>query len=307
MKRKIFTILLCLLTLVSALAETNYKVSYTSRLNVRKSPSAKGSLLGSLKKGEEITVISINNGWAKIEYGKSIGYVSAKYLQELPKQTIEEPQKVEEEEVLPEEIIPENYNSNLEVVSFNNDSDLSTPLTIDASIPPNVNLYLTGQLGCGWSTFLRNDGSVSGTMSLSIDILAQLYFEDKVSFIPKNWYSEIGLGYDKKGASSFGMNYIHLGLKPFGYRMQFAPINVILNAGINVAFPLNKLKTDSNSWNSDFQCGVIGGIKAEWKQFSIGCNIEYDFTEVSSSCNQALNNLAILGIISYKFGKFGHK
>lgn len=110
MKRKIFTILLCLLTLVSALAETNYKVSYTSRLNVRKSPSAKGSLLGSLKKGEEITVISINNGWAKIEYGKSIGYVSAKYLQELPKQTIEEPQKVEEEEVLPEEIIPENYN-----------------------------------------------------------------------------------------------------------------------------------------------------------------------------------------------------
>lgn len=60
---------------------------------MRKAPSSKGTILGTFNSGEKITVLSIKNGWAKVEYGKTVGYVNAKYIQELPQKTQEEAQK----------------------------------------------------------------------------------------------------------------------------------------------------------------------------------------------------------------------
>ncbi len=306
MNRKLILLAVCLCTFASIFAETNYKVSSASRLNVRKSPSTSGAVLGTFKSGEEITVLSITNGWAKVEYGKTIGYVSAKYIQELPKKIKEEPQKVEEVVEI-EEIVQNNDEPVFEVVSQTSYSSICTPITIGSGISSSMNLYLAVQGGCGWSNFLWSGGSVNGTLAYSGNILAQLYFEDKVSFIPQNWYSEIALGYNKLGAADFDMNYIHLGLCPFGYRVPLNPINIIVKAGVDLSIPLGELETYSNSWSADFQCGVLGGLQIEWKQFAIGCNVIYDFTEVSSSCNQTLNNIGVLGTITYKFGKFGHK
>lgn len=300
------TIAVCLCVFASIFAETNYKVTSVSRLNVRKAPSTSGAVLGTFKSGEEITVLSITNGWAKVEYGKYIGYVSAKYIQELPKKVKDEPQNVEEVIEI-EEVVLDNNDPVYEVVSQNLSSSISTPVAFGRCMPSSMNLYLAVQGGCGWSNFLWNDGSVNGTMAYSGNILAQLYFEDKVSFIPQNWYSEVALGYNKLGAGNFDMNYIHLGLCPFGYRVSLDPINIVMKVGVDLSFPLNDLETYSNSWSADFQCGVLGGLHLEWKQFAIGCNVIYDFTEVSSSCNQTLNNIGVLGTISYKFGKFGHK
>lgn len=306
MRRKLITLVACLCAFASVFAETNYKVSTASRLNVRKAPSTSGTLLGTFKSGEEITVLSITNGWAKVKYGKAIGYVSAKYIEELPKKVKEEPQKVEEV-IEVEEIVTENNAPIYEVVSQNLSSSISTPVTFGSSMPSSMNLYLAAQGGFGWSNFLWSDGSVNGTMAYSGNILAQLYFEGKVSFIPQNWYSEIALGYNKLGAADFDMNYIHLGLCPFGYRVSLDPINIVVKAGVDLSFPLNDLETNTNSWSADLQCGVLGGLQIEWKQFAVGCNAIYDFTEVSSSCSQKLNNIGVLGTITYKFGKFGHK
>lgn len=306
MRRKLITLAICLCTFASVLAEMNYKVSSASRLNVRKTPSTSGVVMGTFKSGEEITVLSISKGWAKVEYGKSIGYVSAKYIEELPKKIKEEPQKVEEV-IEVEEIVSDNNEPVYEVVSQNYSSSIPTPVTFGSGMPSSMNLYLAIQGGCGWSNFLWSDGSVNGTIAYSGNILAQLYFEDKVSFIPQNWYSEIALGYNKLGAANFDMNYIHLGLCPFGYRVSLDPIDIVVKAGVDLSFPLSDLETNSNSWSADFQCGVLGGLQIEWKQFAIGCNAIYDFTEVSSSCNQTLNNIGVLGTITYKFGKFGHK
>lgn len=306
MRRKLITLAVCFCAFASVFAETNYKVSSASRLNVRKAPSTSGALLGTFKSGEEITVLSINNGWAKVEYGKAIGYVSAKYIQELPKKVKEEPQEVIEV-VEEEEVTPVKNDNPIEVVRKRENPIATAHITLGHFMPKGMNMYFTGQVGLGWSNFLWNDGSVNGTFSLSVDVMAQLYFEDKVSFIPKNWNSELSLGYARKGAANFGMNYIHLGIKPFGYKMTFGPVDVVANAGVNLALPLNELETSSNSWNSDFQCGVIGGVRVERRNIAIGCSVEYDFTEVSSSCNQTLNNIAVWGTLSYKFGKFGHK
>ncbi|MDP7981506.1 SH3 domain-containing protein, partial [Bacillus sp. WLY-B-L8] len=51
-----------------------------TRLNVRNSPGVGSTLLGSVQKGETVTVIGKANGWAKIEYKGKEGYVSLEFI-----------------------------------------------------------------------------------------------------------------------------------------------------------------------------------------------------------------------------------
>ncbi len=308
--RKVTLLIALMLGVASVYAENNYRVTSSSRLNVRKSASTSATVLGTFNSGQEIEVLSVGNGWAKVKFNGKTGYVSEKYITPLPKKETPKSEPKPKKEVVEEKVVVEKEvpdNNIFREIRDAGDYEVETPLTLGDALSDNFNLYLAVQGGFGWSNFLWNNGSVNGTMAYSGNIMAQLYFEDKVSFIPQNWYSELALGYNKLGAADFDMNYIHLGLYPFGYRVPLDPINIVVKAGVDLSFPLSDLETYSNSWSADFQCGVLGGLQIEWKQFAIGCNVIYDFTEVSSSCNQTLNNIGVLGTISYKFGKFGHK
>ncbi|WP_426350319.1 SH3 domain-containing protein [Alloiococcus sp. CFN-8] len=52
-------------------------------LNVRTGPGTNYGVLGSLKKGETISVKSISNGWAKVSFKGKTGYCSKEYLEEV--------------------------------------------------------------------------------------------------------------------------------------------------------------------------------------------------------------------------------
>lgn len=54
--------------------------SSSSSLNVRSSASSSSGVIGSLKKGTNVNIVAINNGWYKIQYNSSYGYVSSKYI-----------------------------------------------------------------------------------------------------------------------------------------------------------------------------------------------------------------------------------
>ena len=56
-------------------------VNATSGLNVRSGAGTSYSKIGSLDYKEKVTVLSISNGWAKINYKGQAGYVSSSYLQ----------------------------------------------------------------------------------------------------------------------------------------------------------------------------------------------------------------------------------
>lgn len=49
-------------------------------LNIRVAPNLKGTVLGSIPKGKECTVLSVEDGWAKVIYGGLKGYSSTDYL-----------------------------------------------------------------------------------------------------------------------------------------------------------------------------------------------------------------------------------
>ena len=59
---------------------TTKKVVTATSLNFRSGAGTKYSIIGSIKKGTEVSVISESNGWSKINYNGKTGYVSSDYL-----------------------------------------------------------------------------------------------------------------------------------------------------------------------------------------------------------------------------------
>lgn len=58
-----------------------YRVEVGTYLNIRATPSKKGTVLGTINNGALVDVIEISDGWAKVSYrGEVIGYVSSDYL-----------------------------------------------------------------------------------------------------------------------------------------------------------------------------------------------------------------------------------
>lgn len=51
-----------------------------SSVNVRSGAGTSNSRIGSLTKGQEVTKVGEENGWSKIEFNGTVGYVSSKYL-----------------------------------------------------------------------------------------------------------------------------------------------------------------------------------------------------------------------------------
>ena len=78
----------CAVTITNAATVTTGTVNTSSNnLNVRKGPGTGHEVIGSLKKGEQVTIIGEENGWYKINYGSGAGYVSKDYIGNV--QTIE--------------------------------------------------------------------------------------------------------------------------------------------------------------------------------------------------------------------------
>ena len=64
----------------SASTGTAAVVKCSSTVNFRSSASTSSTILGELKNGTAITVLSTSNGWSKVSYAGKTGYISADYL-----------------------------------------------------------------------------------------------------------------------------------------------------------------------------------------------------------------------------------
>lgn len=64
----------------SASTGTAAVVKCSSTVNFRSSASTSSTVLGELKNGTAVTVLSTSNGWSKVSYAGKTGYISADYL-----------------------------------------------------------------------------------------------------------------------------------------------------------------------------------------------------------------------------------
>ena len=65
----------------SETTQTTKYVNTTAGLNVRTGPSTSYAKIATLSYGQSVNVLSTSNGWSKINYSGSTGYVSSQYLQ----------------------------------------------------------------------------------------------------------------------------------------------------------------------------------------------------------------------------------
>ena len=64
----------------SACTGTAAVVKCSSTVNFRSAASTSSTILGELKNGTAVTVLSTSNGWSKVSYAGKAGYISADYL-----------------------------------------------------------------------------------------------------------------------------------------------------------------------------------------------------------------------------------
>lgn len=58
-------------------------MNISTRLNIRKSASTSSSIVGTLSNNTKVTILEKTNGWYKISYNGTVGYVSASYIAEI--------------------------------------------------------------------------------------------------------------------------------------------------------------------------------------------------------------------------------
>ncbi len=305
----LLTIALCAASVMAARADT-YQVTARSTLNVRNAPSAKGKVMARLSSGQTVEVLSVQGKWAKVSLdGARTGYVAVQYLTRIE----ETNERVEHEQVTDDTVVNEtkeeiktDADTDRDSVSHDEDKDSRVHMLFDSKVlhTSDISIYLAGQVNLGWSNFLWNEGDCTGDFAYGVDAVLQVDFNNQVSFIPRNWYSELSIGYKKLGAANMGINYIGLNVLPLGYSVPVSNFKLKGKAGVSLSMPLNGVSTDYNDFDGAFQVGVAAGLQLEYRQFGIGVNVEYDFMDALKDLDiNKLNNLAVMGTLIYKFGK----
>ncbi|PWX09403.1 cell surface protein [Clostridium perfringens] len=129
------------------------KVNITTALNVRQAATSNSRIVGSLKGGEKVNIISESNGFYKIEFNNSYGYVYSKYISKDGKG--ENVQAVKQEEVKKEaKVTPKAAPVVLAARSFN-----KTGI---------VNVSSSLNVRSGASTSSKVIGSLSGNSKVTI-------------------------------------------------------------------------------------------------------------------------------------------
>lgn len=285
-----------------------YEVISSSRLNIRSKPSTQSEIIGTLAPGQRIENGTEVGQWLRFEYESKHGYVSLRYLKKTERtssglqnnkpvagssQTQETGSQVERQSVgrtsVPEKrqinssLLQENYLVHVPCIS----SD-------------RIDIYLSGRFGLGLSSFTWKEGAVDGGLGLALDVAAQAYWNDQVSFIPRGYYAEASLGYAFKGAAGLPMHYIDFTLSPFGYYHDFSDFRLTGCVGPYFGIPVSSLKYVGLS---KFDVGLNMSASIEYNLLSLGLEFDHGFTNISVP-SVKLNNWSLMAKLTCKIISF---
>ncbi len=303
-------------------SDTLYMVAYEVQkgqfVDVRSLPSTASYLIGRLTDSEPVIPEKIEAGWACITYKERVGYVKIQNLRRVlyKKPIVKEPEPVLQEIVKePEEIkdtvlvteVQQNKKKFKDVagnvVAFTKELVDSLPdyvVNVPKLQTEQCDLFLSARLGLGGTSFTWGDGPVYGIFSVALDAIAQFYVNEKMSFIPKGYYSEAALGYAMKGAASLPIHYLDLHLMPFGYYHDIKNLRLTGKLGVYSGFPLSDL---DNAYPSTVDCGVSLGAMVEYRLLSAGLTFEHGFVPAIDS-GVRLYNWGIMFQITCKILSF---
>lgn len=258
------------------------------RLNVRSRPTTESSVIGALNMQDQVDVDAIDNGWAKINYGNGVGYVSAKYLKF----------KAEKPEDFSAEPVDSVYEDTLIVtnpIEEKREDYLGEPKRKGV----NIGIDFVPSISFGYANFAADGASPKGRIGAGVDFAFQFVMHDKVLFLPKNYYMETSLGYAVKGSAAFPLHYIDLKLSPIGYRYDISDWTLFGKAGIYLGCTFSSVETNRHSFDTNMDVGILCGVGVEYQNIGLGFSYERSFTNAFNS-RLKVNNQGFYLNLSYR-------
>ena len=258
------------------------------KLNVRSRPTTESSVIGALNMQDQVDVDAIDNGWAKINYGIGVGYVSAKYLKF----------KAEKPEDFPAEQADSVHEDTLVVVNPIEEKH-EEPINVQSHKNSSVGIDFVPSLYFGYANFAADGTSPRGRIGAGLDFTFQFVMHDKVLFLPKNYYMETSLGYAVKGSAAFPLHYIDLKLSPVGYWYDISDWTLFGKAGIYLGYTFSSVETNRHSFDTNMDVGILCGVGVEYQNIGLGFSYERSFTNAFNS-RLKVNNQGFYLNLSYR-------
>lgn len=144
----------------------------------------------------------------------------------------------------------------------------------------SFDLFLSGRIGTGVSSFKWNDGPVYAKPTFLISAVGELYANETNNILSKSYYAECILGYTKKGANNLPLDYITLGLMPIGYYFDYSKFRITSKLGVYAGFPISTLRY---TLESNVDLGLVCGASVDYRLLSLGVNFERGLVKVANT------------------------
>lgn len=269
--------------------QQTYEVVSTSMLNVRNKPSTKSSVIGKLKLREKVEVYSIDNLWAAIIYKDRKAYVSSKFLRKI---------ETKEDSIENNAIEQESSTS----VSAPQEEFAKEITPYRPKTKGKIGIDFIPTLYGGYVNLLSKNVSPKGNIGGGIDFSFQFIAKENIVFLPRNYYMETSLGYSLRGSGYFPLHYVMAKVSPIGYRLKISKIELYGNIGAYIGYTFSSIETNSHSFDSNIDWGVLGKIGLEYNKIGLGFSYERGLNNVCNS-NLTLKNQGIFFNVSYRLFK----
>lgn len=253
-------------------------------LNVRSKPTTKSVVLGKLKANDEVKVYSIVNSWAEIIYKNKRAYISSRYLRKINMEDKESHEDVivqdapivisEPKEEMIQEVLPERKKG-------------------------NIGIDFLPTLYGGMVNLVSDNASPKGNIGGGVDFSFQFIVKENITIIPRNYYMEASLGYSLRGSGHFPLHYIMGKISPIGYRYKISDFELYGSIGAYIGYTFSTIETNSHSFDSNIDWGVLAKIGVEYNKIGLGFSYERGLNNVCNS-NLALKNQGIFFNVSYR-------
>jgi len=148
----------------------------------------------------------------------------------------------------------------------------------------------------GFSTFEWNEGTPKSGVGFGVGVSGQLFW--KGDYNPDGYFVEMGAGYTRKGSGAYPMDYISAKVLPLSY--SFGENSVFFKGGMYLGLPLSKVKTQNNSFDGNFDYGIVLGVGYFVNdQFATMFSIEEGLAKVCNA-DVELKNRVVFFTLSYR-------
>ena len=144
------------------------KVNINTALNVRQAATNNSKIIGSLKGGEKVNIISENNGFYKIEFNNSYGYVYSKYISKDETNKKDQEVKKETSKVKQEDVKNNNIAKSKKEVNVNPKAEPVVLAVRSINKTGIVNVSSSLNVRSEASTSSKVIGSLSGNSKITI-------------------------------------------------------------------------------------------------------------------------------------------